>query len=148
MAKPEHDFISFQEGIERIQDALASLGVPRSSLNQVITSRDPIAERLRSTLRISKLPAGFEKWQLPVYFEGTGAQFFVTVAQGGAKVDEHAHADGHAIRFVAGGAIRYGGQELTAGDWMFIPKDVPYSFEVGPHGAVMCYCYQCCCVPK
>jgi len=49
---------------------------------------------------------------------------------------------------VSSGSITYAGQELPQGDWMFIPKNTRYSFEVGSLGAVLCYCYCCCCVPK
>ena len=43
------------------------------------------------------------------------------------------------------GSIIYKGNELVAGDWMYIPQGVKYSFKVGPNGARMGYCYQCCC---
>ena len=28
--------------------------------------------------------------------------------------------------------------ELTAADWMYVPKKVSYSLKAGPHGAVLC----------
>ncbi|MCB0251634.1 MAG: cupin domain-containing protein, partial [Anaerolineae bacterium] len=64
------------------------------------------------------------------------------------EADEHAHSNGAAMRFIVSGSIEYAGTELTQGDWMFIPKDTSYSFKAGDMGAVMCYCYPCCCVPK
>ena len=144
------EFVSFKEGIERINQALASIGIKDLSMDgaPVITSRDPAANRLKEALKVYGLPDGFEKWQLPVFFQGEGAQFFITVAQPGTKADEHAHNNGAAMRFIVSGSIEYAGTELTQGDWMFIPKDSRYSFVTGKMGAVMCYCYSCCCVPK
>jgi hypothetical protein len=49
------------------------------------------------------------------------------------------------VRFIISGSIKYNGIELTAGDWMFVPKGEEYEFTVGPLGASMAYCYQCCC---
>ena len=144
-------FVTFQEGVDRITSALKSLGIDDLSAagKPVLTSRDPSGRRLKDVLKLQGLPSGFQKWQLPVYFAGgEGAQFFISVAAPGAQADEHAHDNGPAIRFIAGGSITHGGQELTAGDWMFIPKGTRYSFTAGDHGAVMCYCYPCCCVPK
>ena len=153
MAKGHDDleFISFQEGVGRIEAALKTVGAPvtlSADGGPVVTSRDPIAKRLKETLKIPGLPGEYEKWQLPIYGLGEGAQFFITVAQPGTKIDEHAHQNGPAMRFIASGSISYAGQELTQGDWMFIPRSTRYSFEVGPFGAVLCYCYCCCCVPK
>ncbi|MCP5135919.1 MAG: cupin domain-containing protein [Gammaproteobacteria bacterium] len=144
------EFLSWQEGIDRIDNALGSLGIRSLSEDSapVITSKDPIAKRMKETLSIKGLPDGFSKWQLPVYFEGEGAQFFITVAEPGVEADEHAHSNGAAMRFIVSGSIEYAGTELTQGDWMFIPKDTSYSFKAGDMGAVMCYCYPCCCVPK
>jgi hypothetical protein len=34
-------------------------------------------------------------------------------------------------------SIIFDGRELTAGDWMHIPKGVRYSFKVGPKGATI-----------
>jgi len=140
-------FMSFDEGINRITSALQSVGIQDLSKDggPVITSRDAIASRLKESLKIHGLPAGFEKWQLPVYFLGEGAQFFISVAAPRATADEHAHDNGAAMRFIVSGSITYGGQELTQGDWMFVPKGSRYSFAVGEQGAVMCYCYKCCC---
>lgn len=142
----EFSFIRFADGITRINNARKELGFERK-ISTIITSRDSSSQRLSETLKISKLPPGFTKWQLPFAFEGTGAQFFVSVAEANASVSEHYHEEGDGVRFIVAGSIVYGGQELTAGDWMFIPEKVPYSFHVGRMGAVMCYCYSCCCVP-
>jgi hypothetical protein len=91
------------------------------------------------------VPKGFAKWQLPFYFEG--GQFFITTAQPGSTVGEHSH-DNDAVRFILSGSIYFDGIELNVGDWMYIPKGKDYSLRVGPFGASMCYCYECCCARR
>ena len=134
--------LTFAQCLERMREAVDKVGAPIDG--SILTSRDEAAVALRTALRIDNVPEGFEKYQLPVYLDGA-SQMFVTLAQPGLRVPEHSHDDGDGIRFIAGGSIIYEGKELTAGDWMFIPKGQRYSFEVGPQGAIMCYCYRCCC---
>ncbi len=142
------DFITFDQGIERIKKVLDNRGLG-SVESKVFTSRDPDFREATQSLKVEKMPEGFTKWQLPFYFEGgPGSQFFLTVATPGAVVEEHTHEEGHGVRFITSGSIIYKNQELTAGDWMFIPQGAPYEFKVGEMGAVMCYCYQCTCIPR
>ena len=92
-------------------------------------------------LRVSAVPGGFRKSQLPVYLSNP-SQLFITIAEPNAEVPAHSHNEGDGIRFIAGGSIHYEGKELGPGDWMFIPAGISYSFRVGANGAIMCYC--CC----
>jgi hypothetical protein len=142
------------DGVKRIQSALSKTGTKIG--RKVITSRDKPMQELRKALAVTNVPSGFQKYQLPVVlrcadrasFTGTdadGVQFFVTMAEPGARVGQHSHNEGAGLRFIAGGSIRYKNQDLTPGDWMFIPKGARYEFEVGPQGAIICYCYCCCC---
>lgn len=136
---PTH--IPFKDGVARINEALEKVGVKLGK--RILTSRDPEAIKLCNLLSIDKdLPQGFRKWQLPFHLDG--GQFFITTAEPGAKVGEHAHED-DGVRFIVSGSVFYDGIELTAGDWMYLPKGAKYSLEVGPLGAAMCYCYCCCC---
>lgn len=86
---------------------------------------------------------GFKKWQLPIILQDS--QLFISIGQPDINVPKHSHDEGDGIRFIMSGSIYYDGQELNAGDWMFIPKGKPYSMKIGPFGATMCYCYCCCC---
>jgi len=133
--------VTFAEGAVRVEGVVRSLGVDLRS--KILTSRDPLAQRLRKLLPISNVPRGFEKYQLPFVLQPS--QLFVTHAPAGAKVAEHSHDEGDGIRFIASGSVIHQGVELTAGDWMFIPKGVRYNIEIGPAGATMAYCYCCCC---
>jgi quercetin dioxygenase-like cupin family protein len=81
---------------------------------------------------------------LPVYLANP-SQLFLTIAAPETAAEEHSHDEGDGIRFITSGSIIYKGMELTAGDWMFIPKGEKYSFMTGRMGANMCYCYCCCC---
>ncbi|MES0137874.1 cupin domain-containing protein [Mesorhizobium sp. M0016] len=150
MSGDPFNFISFDEGVQRIRGAWGQSGKAYNP-DRVMTSRDEDVLRTIDSLKISGMENGFEKWHLPVYFakeESQGAQFFITKAEPNAKVREHSHKDGDAMRFIVSGSVIYNGKELVGGDWMFVPKDVPYALDVGPNGAIMCYCYPCCCVPR
>jgi len=91
------------------------------------------------------VPEGFQKWQLPFYLEG--GQFFITTAGPNLEVGEHAHDD-DGVRFIISGSIFYDGIELGQGDWMYLPKGQRYGFRTGPAGALMWYCYRCCCAGR
>jgi hypothetical protein len=140
----KQNWISFDEGLDRIKQACDEAGLTIEK--RVVTSREQAAVAAMDALQVKNVPDGFQKWQLPVSFSGA-SQLFLTTAAPGAHAAPHSHP-GDGIRFIAGGSIHFEGQELTAGDWMFIPADVEYSFTTGRYGAVMCYCYCCCCVPR
>lgn len=142
MFKPNQ--LTFAEGIERIKAALEKTGASEKS--RIITSRDAESGLLIDTLKVDNVPEGFVKYQLPVFMDNIpGVQFFMSIGAPGIKVGEHSHDEGDGMRFIASGSIIYEGTELTAGDWMFIPKGQRYSFDVGRQGAGMFYCYACCC---
>jgi len=134
--------LTFEEGIERLRGAVKKAGLKLDG--RIVTSRDRGIPELRKALATDNVPAGFQKWQLPVFLN-CQSQLFITVAEPNAKSPRHAHKEGDGVRFIAGGSIIYEGKELTAGDWMYIPANAPYAFDVGPFGATMCYCYCCCC---
>ena len=133
--------LSFGEGITRLTEAAEKAGLNKK---KIITSRHLEAERALSMLKVTNVPDGFAKWQLPVFLDGP-SQMFVSYAGPDIIVPMHAHEEGDGIRVIMHGSIKYEGEELLASDWMFIPKGEPYEFQVGPHGAGMFYCYQCCC---
>ncbi|HEX8599393.1 MAG TPA: hypothetical protein VF952_12855 [Chloroflexia bacterium] len=134
--------LTFEEGLDRIQRASEQTGIKLE--RRILTSREPEVEKLSHTLAVNNIPEGFHKWQLPVYLDSP-SQLFISVAEPYAKVARHSHRDGDGIRFIVAGSIMYEGQELTAGDWMFIPAGHEYEFTVGRFGASMCYCYCCSC---
>jgi mannose-6-phosphate isomerase-like protein (cupin superfamily) len=136
------DHLSFDEGLRRLTRLTQGAGF--SQEGRIITSRDKEAVALRDALRVSAVPSGFRKWQLPVYLKER-SQLYLTVAEPDADVPEHSHPEGDGIRFIVSGSVQYRDHELTAGDWMFIPAGVAYSMRVGHLGATMCYCYCCCC---
>jgi hypothetical protein len=134
--------LTFEQGLERIRNACDKSGLNQKSA--IITSRDTKANEAQRLLKVSNIPNGFTKWQLPVYLSNP-SQLFLTIAQPEAMAEEHSHDEGDGIRFITSGSIIYKNVELTAGDWMFIPKGQKYSFVTGRMGAMMCYCYCCCC---
>lgn len=135
---------TFEDGVRRIKMALDKSGYKVG--DRIITSQDKEAIELVNLLAVDTAPTGFKKWQLPFSFDR--AQLFISVGHPDAKVSEHSHDEGEGIRFIFSGSIYFNGRELTGGDWMHIPQKAKYSFTVGPFGAVMGYCYACCCAPK
>jgi hypothetical protein len=136
---------TFDEGLKRIQRGLKKSTVKLEG--RIITSRDKDVNKTLKLLEVDNIPDGFQKWQLPVYLNAP-SQLFISTAAANTKVPTHFHRDGDGIRFMISGSIIYNNIELTAGDWMFIPKGKGYSFEVGRLGATMCYCYCCSCAPR
>ena len=132
---------SFARCLVRVQEALSVRGI-QIDQGRIVTSRDADMAGLREALMVPNLPEGFHKWQVPVSHDGP-THLFITVADPGATVPNHAHNDGANARFIASGSITFQGKELTAGDWMFIPAGAEYSFTVGPYGAMMLGSYQC-----
>jgi hypothetical protein len=135
------EHISFAEGSRKVQAALKETGV--NIHEAIITSREKAAVKLVNLLKVDNIPGGFKKWQLPIVLESS--QLFISIAQPDIEVPEHSHDEGDGIRIIMSGSVIYNGVELTAGDWMFIPKGKPYSIKIGPFGASMCYCYCCSC---
>ena len=134
---------TFEEGLKKIRDALAKHHMSDIQ-SKIVTSKDPGVDKVLSDLETKNVPSGFKKWQLPVYQDGP-TQLFISVGAPNADVPEHSHDEGDGFRYVASGSILYKGHELSAGDWMFIPKAAKYSIKIGKMGATMFYCHQCCC---
>jgi hypothetical protein len=132
---------TLQEGIALVQKTMADAGIPQ---DKIITSRHPAVQKTLPSLKVGNVPNGFSKWQLPVYFDGPSL-LYMSFGAPHAHVPEHSHDEGNGIRVILSGSINYGGHELTGGDWMYLPKGTKYSFDVGPMGVGMFYCYQCCC---
>jgi hypothetical protein len=132
---------TFEEGQVLLKKALHCVGLdPDATL---FTSRDPVAQELKKILKTSNVPEGFEKWQLPFsLYEPSNV--FLSQGEPYAKVPTHWHAHGAGYRVILQGSITLGeGTELTTGDWMYVPKAHPYSFEVGAKGVLMVAGYAC-----
>lgn len=110
----------------------------------ISTSRDPKVRLAAEALRVTNIPSGFKKYQLPVHMDQS-CMMYLSIGAPDTVVPEHSHDEGDGFRFIVSGSIKYKDQELTSGDWMHIPARKKYSFQVGPHGVTMFYCYQCCC---
>lgn len=137
---------SIEDCMARVRAIQEEIGLDPAT--KILTSRDRLAREGQHLLAVSNVPDdGFSKWQLPVYLDKP-SHLFITYGQPNIDVPEHSHDEGDGIRFIASGSIFYRDEELTAGDWMFIPAGIPYGFRTGPFGALMCYCYCCCCARR
>jgi quercetin dioxygenase-like cupin family protein len=132
----------FSDCIKSVEDALKAVGHGHPHGQKILTSRDKDAAQLRTALNRTNVPQGFSKWQLPYIITGASAAF-ITVASAGAKVPSHDHEGESDLLIVSGSIILNGHQELTSGDWAFIPANTAYSYEVGPMGAMLKRCYPC-----
>ncbi len=133
--------LTFEQGEKKVALATKKAGLRVG--NKIITSRDRNAIKAVNLLAVDNVPGGFKKWQLPFVMDRS--QLFISIGSPDADVPTHSHDEGDGIRFIMSGSIYYDGKELSAGDWMFIPKGAKYKMKVGPLGASMCYCYCCCC---
>jgi hypothetical protein len=131
----------FSDCVQSVADGLKAVGHGHPPGQKVLTSRDKHAAGLRKALECTNVPQGFSKWQLPYIMTGASAAF-ITVASAGAKVPSHDH-EGESDLIVLSGSIIFNGQELSSGDWAFIPANTPYSYEVGPMGAALKRKYVC-----
>lgn len=134
-------FITYEQGVQRFNDVLKQVGLDMSK--QIVTSKDPAVKKACDLLRVSNVPQGFNKWQLPFTVEQSTS--FISSAAPNVSVAEHKHP-GVGVRVIISGSIFYNGIELTAGDWMHMPANSPYSFKTGEQGVTMFYCYnaECC----
>jgi hypothetical protein len=144
MAKFNANPATFEDGVERVKEALKVSGFKVGK--QIVTSQDKGITKVLNLLGTDNIPDGFKKWQLPFIFDKT--QMFFSVGNPDVLVPEHSHDEGDGIRIIVSGSIFYKDKELKSGDWMFIPQGAKYSIKTGPFGSTMCYCYQCCCVPR
>lgn len=132
--KPDDSTIEGDAGIERIKAALEKHNV--TTQDRVVTSRDPGMDLVRHELMRGNMPPGVTSWQLPVW-EQAGTMFpFMTVAAPGTVIPEHSH-DRNLFRIVISGSMRVNGIDLAAGDWMYVPSGVTYSYTAGWDGGVI-----------
>ena len=144
---PRDDDITPPQGSNRINEAREHVEeVKRRAADggrAIVTSRDPDMNEYLFKLRRGGSHGDYEQWQLPVEFTSQGrVYFFLTVVQPGGVVQQHKH-DRDLFRVVVSGSIILkDGRELKAGDWMFVPGGVEYSFRgsLNP-GAIIYHCY-------
>ena len=138
---PKH--LSFEEGKKRTLELMKKHQV---DLTKITTSQDENIKALTRELVVDKkgVPDGFMKWQLPFFFPA-GCLNYLSFGAPNAEVGEHSHDEGQQLRIIMNGSISYKDKALTQGDWMYVPGGMKYSFNVGPQGVGMFYCYQCCC---
>lgn len=134
--------MTFAEGAKRADDACKAAGLDISK--GILTSKDAGVINAVKALKVSNIPNGFEKYQLPIVFQDA-TQTYLSFGAAGTSVPMHSHDEGPGLRVIIFGSIVYKDVELTAGDWMYIPAGMKYALDVGSMGVGMFYCYQCSC---
>jgi hypothetical protein len=139
---------TFDPNAKTLEACLTTIAEAQKSLaidtSKIITSRQRECQEAAKRLACTAVPSGFNKWLLP--FNTTReATFYLSFGAPNTVVPVHSHDEGEGIRVILFGSIIYGGQELVAGDWMYLPARAKYEFKVGPMGVGQFYCYCCCC---
>lgn len=127
------------KGVLNVREALEAAGL---DTNKIITSRNPALRTVKDRLRSNLMPTGFEQYQLPIPLRGEDTLCFITTGQPNAAFPEHRHAKSDGLRVVISGSISYEGIELTAGDWMYVPRGASYSFVAGTSGCTLFHGYK------
>jgi quercetin dioxygenase-like cupin family protein len=97
----------------------------------VITSRDPGIARVTRDLKRRGMPEGVQQWLLPIIVgPQNGVLYFKSEVKPGAVVPKHSHPFS-VFRVVISGELKFGRKTLTAGDWMYVPPGVEYTFTAG-----------------
>jgi quercetin dioxygenase-like cupin family protein len=129
-------------GVQKVRQVLQRHG-HRDIGDRVLTSQDNDMQGILNDLsRTAGMPPGFQQWQLPL---GVGDNHtvlaFMTEADAGAVLPEHSHA-ADLFRVVVSGSLQYNGVVLSAGDWMFIPKNTRYQYTAASNpGVRTLHCY-------
>ena len=139
--KPDDSAIEGSPGAENIKRVLKEHGIIIVGGKKVVTSRDKGMDDVRFKLMREGMPEGFVQWQLPLVF-GPGTFAFLTVSDPGAIVPTHKHRR-NLFRIVLAGSIITDGIELKTADWMYVPKNVPYSYHAAFNpGAITLHLYD------
>jgi hypothetical protein len=125
-----------------VKDALKKRGIRAG--RRIVTSRDTGLDAVRQDLQRTRLPKGFQQWQLPVALgPDRNILVFMTVGAPDAMLPSHSHrAD--LFRIVISGSVLYKDKVLTSGDWMLVPCGEPYELRFGPMGGTVCHHYIPC----
>ncbi len=141
--RPDDSFLNLEggklKGVTRVKDALNRHGV--KSGRRIVTSRDKGQDAVHRDLVRTRVPKGFQQWQLPVALgPDQNILAFMTHGAPDAVLPSHSH-DVDLFRIVVSGSVRYKDQELTAGDWMVVPSGIAYQLTAGPVGVLICHWY-------
>ncbi len=136
--------MTLEEGLKLVREIQADLKIDPT---KIFTSKAVGDLYKNKKTLVTNVPPGFSKILLPVS-TSKQATFYISSGAPNTHVPKHSHEEGEEIRFIMSGSIIFEGQELTEGDWMYMPPKVGYEFRVGARGVTMCYCYCCCCAPR
>ena len=138
-----HDIVDGEyKGVRRVKAVWEKY---RNNLTgRIFHSREPLIKEMVEELQRDTLPTGFKQWQLPIVLglNGDPVLGFITVGEPNAKIPRHRHEKDSLFRIVISGSVFFGDVELTAGDWMFVPKGKAYSLTAGPLGCVSNHYYN------
>ncbi len=128
---------SLPEDVSRDREQVASAtGRHRFDSMTTLTSRDPLAFAMRDDLAVDDLADGFNRMLLPLAPTSGSASIFVGAAN--STTGMHSH-ESNTLHVIATGSVKVNGQELSSGDWAYIPAGNDYELEVGMYCCVVMY---------
>ena len=88
--------------LERIREASNKANFDPDK--EIVTSRSKSAQYLKDELKVTNVPDGFTKWQLPISF-ACATQTFLSFAAPDSKALRHSHKEGPGIRVIISGSL-------------------------------------------
>ena len=129
---------SLPEDVSRDREQVASATGRHKfdSMTTILTSRDRLAFAMRDDLAVDDLADGFDRVLLPLAPTSGSASIFVGAAN--STTGRHSH-ESNTLHVIATGSVKVNGQELSSGDWAYIPAGMDYELEVGMYCSVVMY---------
>jgi hypothetical protein len=121
---------------DRDQVASAARRHQFDPMTTILTSRDSLAVAMKDDLAVDDLAEGFDRILLPRAPESGSASIFVGAAN--STTGMHSH-ESNTLHVIALGSVKVNGQELSSGDWAYIPPGMDYELEVGRFCSVVLY---------
>jgi quercetin dioxygenase-like cupin family protein len=105
-------------------------------MKSILTSRDPLAVAMRADLAVDDLAHGFDRTLLPLAPTSGSPSIFTGAAN--SKTGKHSH-ESNTLHVILTGSVKVNAQELSSGDWAYIPAGMDYELEVGMYCCVVMY---------
>ena len=125
---------SLRRDLSRIENAAAERGF--DTADTILTSHDELATTLRDDLAVTDVASGFQRWLLPIALASGTASLIVGAPN--SATGTHSH-NTRTLHVIVNGSATINNQDLSPGDWAYIPRGAEYSFQAGPEGATSFY---------
>ncbi|MFN8140452.1 MAG: hypothetical protein U0R49_11705 [Fimbriimonadales bacterium] len=127
----------------RASEVLEGLGF--APIDRIVTSKDIVLDSEHFALQTAPGDSKFREWQLPVLVHAAAELCLRVIPAECVFVEASHHAD--VLLLIAAGSLELDGQELQAGDWIYIPRTDSVKVKTGIEGGtvVRVCCFQANC---